>query len=955
MDYSNVSENETVCEYIFKKTYNKDFYSIRFDNISIYEDLPLNMLNFNNRTKNILNKNEIFYLSTLLNYEFSKLLHLKNMGVGTIQHIEEQLHKKIYIIDKSQLDKIETLNFKQEKNFPLSYINTNTLSWKIFRENYNEENYCIEIDGNILDTDISLELFNFNVRTSNVLNNNEILYLQQLLMYSIDDLSNLQSMGKSSIDNILIELKKRVKLIDRNTEDFSNYIDKIDFMYNVIFRENIQDFEKDIKNALAIFIKEKNLTHINMNYFKNNINLGKIISEILKNEKILYIIKQYLYKEINKRNVGISKYEILTIINFQKVNSLYIFNIIDEMLEENMLMYIENKLFAYVISIFEYISTLDEKSQEMISFRLEGETLEEIGRIYNITRERVRQIVDKKLFKQNSYKEDFYSDLFKDYQLNKNDFIYIFKIEDNVYNYLAIRYSNKNATNFIEDIILNDDFPKELRNRAEQVYYKNYIKIDNTMVKHTRNDILEYYIYTYCKNVVNLVDLSNNFNKFILDNNIVFLDEDIYVDRYFETKLSAHKKILWQFKKNFRYYDFDKYDKEFFFEYLNLQQYEDFEISSQKIFNDSFELMEEYNILNEYELHNLLKKHLPKEMINQFNINFSKMPTIKFGECNREKQVQELLRLHAPIDTNSLTVIYEEKYGFKATTTLANYFKCIEKYLVNGIYTLYDDNISLKVINDIKGVLIDDFYFIDDAFKIIKDNDIKIDVEHINGHLLRLSGYRIYTNYIISEKFSSSSDYFRAQFQKDFLDFRYEDSRLHSIQQRYSILKKLEKNLDIIEFEPRQFISFNRFRDIDITKSQLFKFSEKAYNWSKEDIFTIHSLKKSGFYDELFDLGFDDLFYSSIIKSHNNLNISKIGSTILFGKGQQVQLLDLITSILDRYQKFDIFDLLEYISENYGIVTDKTKILTLISGTSLYYSRIMEKIYIDYDMYYEEV
>jgi hypothetical protein len=45
-------------------------------------------------------------------------------------------------------------------------------------------------------------------------------------------------------------------------------------------------------------------------------------------------------------------------------------------------------------------------------------------------------------------------------------------------------------------------------------------------------------------------------------------------------------------------------------------------------------------------------------------------------------------------------------------------------------------------------------------------------------------------------------------------------------------------------------------------------------------------------------------------------------------------------------------DLLE---NHYGITLPKEKILTTIGGTELYYDKIMEAVYIDYDTYFEEI
>ena len=58
--------------------------------------------------------------------------------------------------------------------------------------------------------------------------------------------------------------------------------------------------------------------------------------------------------------------------------------------------------------------------------------------------------------------------------------------------------------------------------------------------------------------------------------------------------------------------------------------------------------------------------------------------------------------------------------------------------------------------------------------------------------------------------------------------------------------------------------------------------------------------------------------------------------------------------MLNAEEKIDIYDLVDLLEEKYYVKTDKDKILTLIKDTSLYYNSIMEKVYINYDIYFEE-
>ena len=111
--------------------------------------------------------------------------------------------------------------------------------------------------------------------------------------------------------------------------------------------------------------------------------------------------------------------------------------------------------------------------------------------------------------------------------------------------------------------------------------------------------------------------------------------------RTYENKLSISNDVLWNHGHRFRYYPISQYDCSHLLETLALDQYEDMEFSSLKLFREAPDLMEEYDIRDEYELHNLLKKIWPST--STLNIQFKKMPTIVIGTPNRDRQVLDLL------------------------------------------------------------------------------------------------------------------------------------------------------------------------------------------------------------------------------------------------------------------------------------------------------------------------
>ena len=128
-------------------------------------------------------------------------------------------------------------------------------------------------------------------------------------------------------------------------------------------------------------------------------------------------------------------------------------------------------------------------------------------------------------------------------------------------------------------------------------------------------------------------------------------------DRAYINQLSECNYVLWNQGKSFRYYDIAGQDYEDLFDTLDLEQYEDVELSTLKFINDYPKLMGRYDIHDEYEFHNLLKKIIPKE--NTY-IKFGRMPTMEFGNPNTDNQVLEMLLQYAPISVKDFAKMYEK-------------------------------------------------------------------------------------------------------------------------------------------------------------------------------------------------------------------------------------------------------------------------------------------------------
>ena len=194
--------------------------------------------------------------------------------------------------------------------------------------------------------------------------------------------------------------------------------------------------------------------------------------------------------------------------------------------------------------------------------------------------------------------------------------------------------------------------------------------------------------------------------------------------------------------------------------------------------------------------------------------------------------------------------------------------------------------------------------------------------------------------------------------QNDVVDMREYDNAIRNITTYNSEYHRLRSGYEIIEFSPLQYINIRRLNAVGITKEHLIEYCNAVVKYcEKGEYFTIESLKNNGFAHPLDNLGFGEWFYSSILfEDRENFSAQRIGGTRLFLRGRSsANFGDMLVWLLNKYQKIDLYDLMQLLENQYGIRLPKEKLLTIIGGTELYYDTIMESVYIDYDTYFEEI
>ena len=819
--------------------------------------------------------------------------------------------------------------------------------------------------------DIHIDYLELSIRAKNCLRNANIEYYSQLFSKTEEELLKIKNMGIGTLKEL-----QRLKFL-------------MFFYYGLpIIEAKNEELKKETlsENSLRFLIKvakildcntEKLISNISKYYFSLFKNSKFISENEYISENIMSILWEdnygkekwlkYIIKEISKKNYGMTEDMLWENIDILLKNKKIYKKTIEYLFELNMIKNLyDDRLIVNYRSIKEEIYNYFKESEvKIILERISGKTLEEIGASLNLTRERVRQIESRglKSLYLEKFKEDFFRDIFLKYDVNRESFLYILK-EEETYNYLNLRYRDelnkvKNLRRPIEKILEDEDIPVVIRRNFEKFIYKKYITYGKERILFGRASFTDYLIKHFANEDISYDEFKEIYDMFLKDLGYENEESLKVLDRGYENRIRNNMNILWKPGRKFRYFNILEYDFTELLETLNLNQYENEEYSSLKFFKMYPNLMELYDIRDEYELHNLLKKICTEDKYPK--IKFNRMPTIEFGTVDRERQVRDFLSLLSPISKQDFIKEYEDYYGVDSKTFAVNYLFYIEKYYCNGVYDIKFEEYDENILSNIKNLLSEELYTVQEVKEKLKKAFLDYNGELLNPILLRKLDYKISGGYIFKNNYSSASNYFFQLLQKD------EIIKLDNISLRIKNLPmfvlqvyKLKEDYDIIEFLPNYFIKFSKLEKLGITKEDFRQYCLDVLNFiGKNKYFTLFSLRKEGFYHKLDDLGFEDYFYTSIlIEDRERISYKRIGKNKLMHSSNEGSSFEIfLENIVYQQEKLyiEIYELNELLKEKYNLQLNISELINSIKNTSMHYDPVSKIVFADYEIYYEVI
>ena len=626
------------------------------------------------------------------------------------------------------------------------------------------------------------------------------------------------------------------------------------------------------------------------------------------------------------------------------------------------------RVYARFADYLEQCDVIDERSKNILRKRLQSMTLEEIGQEEGITRERVRQILKKgivqikKIYKSregtNLFDEDYYRYLYENYDFDKKDGTEWLGIPVYVWKYLElndVKQGKKELQSALED---QQGLDLGMRLKIKNYLNRNKLFVDGRWIEKERAELEKVVIRKFCQEDVSFGKFCQIYNQFLTQEEIPY-DEDIYytetVYRTRKNRIRDLRYLLWKQHEQIRYYDIDGRDYDELLDTLNLDAYENIELSTEKFMRDYPEIMKKYDIRDKYELHNLLRKIISEESYHEFFCE--RTPNIRFGHFDRDAAVFDILIDNAPIGQDALANLISEEYGYDADVVIANYLKSVSEYYHQGIYSIDQKLMSEENRKLLQEALTDDFYFMDEIRQIYDRLIPGADREEINPYNLKVMGFHVYSRYAIQNHPFVDAYFDDLLTREDIIDITAYKKRYAYVQMFSQKLMELKRDLTVIEFEKNQIINFRKLEQSGVTKNMIQQFCDNVYSFVTDGTyFSIQSLIQDGFQSDLYELGFSDWFYANLLISDERFSSAMMFGNLIFYKGKASITIKMFEKdIICKYQSMDTYDLVDELTDRYGCkVPDKYDVIYKVQDTEVYYDKILDRLYANMNVYDEE-
>ena len=701
--------------------------------------------------------------------------------------------------------------------------------------------------------------------------------IEELAWYSIDEIelstravNALHRAQKSTLKDVLELIKVDFEGVHglgcktkaEITENFNDWIDSNHFLETdepsnfAISLEEIKYFEK-IRNAVRTFypctvsfliqsVRKANMyeritvdgyDNISMECFRAILDLPEMQKSIEK-----------LFNKIVPS--GAVKVEKLKSEIEQQVPDIPAVVVEDKMLESNIYVEKNGYYFAKRPRVDKYLKTKFEETGERkykITYeKLSGKKLQEVAEIYDVTRERIRQIVHKVVVSMPLMVEDYYAEAYQYFDLTKSEFVEAFNDAGVIgYEYVSCRYKKGKNTLCNETLQQYEGtFKRELSS------YIAFVKNQKEARSVTRESITVRVLIENQDQALSLDDFLMAYNDYITQKN------------YPAEKFQVKTRALVNFLRGTRHIVFNASNQvryctanaETVWKAIDFQHYKDSVISTELLFRDYTELMETQDIRDGYELFYVLKSSKDDACKSSWNnasdkVIFRRVPVIIIGNGDEGRQAIRLLQTISPVSYEDYFAAYEERYGVRRSTAPGNpnITEPLSNFYIDGQYSMDVPAIDMRdvpvLLTELKTKTL---WFIDELEDAVAKCCTHTLPEALNVAAMKRIGYILNSCYAFKESYGSMTGYLDAEiFSEAVVDLSILDQRLTALTTFSAILDKKRYDLAYLDVAPKILMRVDEIvYKYNITKEEIKQLQSYAFEFSEEKYFNAHSLNE---------------------------------------------------------------------------------------------------------------
>ena len=147
-------------------------------------------------------------------------------------------------------------------------------------------------------------------------------------------------------------------------------------------------------------------------------------------------------------------------------------------------------------------------------------------------------------------------------------------------------------------------------------------------------------------------------------------------------------------------------------------------------------------------------------------------------------------------------------------------------------------------------------------------------------------------------------------------------------------------------------------RAVGVFRSDIEDFCDEVYDFVEDGtFFTATSLRRGGFESDLYDLGFSDWFYASLLQSDTRFSCGNAFKAIILYKGKaEVTACSFETALIRDAGSIDVYDLQHDMEEIYGCsVAERLDLVYKVAGSGVFHDKHLDRLYSSEALYWREV